>query len=80
MLIQLASAAGSLMILTAYFGLQSGFLKKSSLPYFWLNLAGAALLLAAALVIRQAGFILLEAVWVGITLFGYFRSKFSSRK
>ena len=71
---QIASTLGACLILVAYFALQTGRMNDRAYPYLSLNITGALLLLYAALVTRQAGFILLEAAWVLITLVGFARA------
>ncbi len=72
---QIASAVGACLILIGYFGLQSGRLKESSDFYLAFNFIGAMLLLIAAVITRQAGFILLEGMWMTVTAFGWFKQK-----
>lgn len=71
--VQSVSTLGAIFILLAYVGLHLGKLVETSALYLSLNLAGALLLLIAALTTFQIGFILLEGAWVGITLYGFFR-------
>ncbi len=73
MLSQIASTLGALLILIGYVGLQMGRVKEQDMPYLHLNFLGGFLLLVAALVTGQVGFIILEGSWVGITLFGYYK-------
>ena len=72
---QIASTIGAVMILVGYVFLQTGRFKETSLPYLHLNFVGGSLLFYAALLTRQAGFILLEGAWVVVTLFAYFRRR-----
>jgi uncharacterized membrane protein len=68
LLIQVASLAGALMILAAYFALQRGRWSSNAKQYLWLNIVGAALLTIVAIWDRSMGFIALEASWVIISL------------
>ena len=79
---QIASTLGALMILVAYAGQQNGWMKEKSVIYLVLNFLGGSLLLYAALVTRQIGFILLEGSWVLVTLrsFWMFKSSLSQPK
>ena len=65
---QVVQILGALMILAAYFGLQSGKLGPDRLGYQVLNFAGAAALGVIALLERQWGFVLLEVVWAVVTV------------
>ena len=73
MISQLSSILGALLVLIAYFAQQIGGLKREALSYLWLNLIGAAFLLAAALFTAQYGFIFLQAAWLLITVQGFWR-------
>lgn len=68
MLYQLVSIAGATLILVAYAGNQRGWTGPRSPGYNVMNLLGALLLLWVAIVDRRIGFILLEAVWAGVTI------------
>lgn len=65
---QLASIVGAVLILVAYAAHQAGRVGRDTALYNLVNAAGGALLLWVALVARQAGFIVLEAVWTVISL------------
>lgn len=68
MLAQGASIAGAVLILAAYAAHQAGRLGRESMAYHLLNAAGGGLLLAVAIDAVQIGFIVLEAVWIAISL------------
>lgn len=68
---QIASTVGAILILIAYFGLQLSRLKESSNLYLVFNFVGASLLFFAAVVTQQVGFILLEGMWVAVTVYGW---------
>jgi len=71
LLLQIVSAAGAFMILAAYFGLHTKRFTRQSFSYLLLNFIGSLMLLVVAVFMRQFGFILLEASWVIITLYGF---------
>ena len=73
-LTQVASLMGAVLILSAYLGLHTGYLRERSTLYLNLNLAGAVLLFFAAVAARQWGFMILEGAWIGITLYGFSRA------
>ena len=70
---QIASTLGAILILIAYFGLQLSRLKESSNLYLSCNFLGASFLFFAAVVTRQFGFILLEGMWVAVTVYGWIK-------
>ena len=72
---QIASFVGALMILIAYTGHQMGWMSSRSALYNILNAAGSAILLYIALHPFQIGFIVLEGVWVLISLYALARPK-----
>jgi len=72
-MLQLASIVGAVLILVAYAAHQAGRMSRDTALYNLVNAAGGALLLWVALVARQAGFIILEAVWTAISLAGLVR-------
>jgi hypothetical protein len=74
-MLQVISVAGALLILLPFAGSQLGRLSSDSLAYQLMNLVGAALLTAVAVVERQAGFILLEGSWTIVTIVGLWRLK-----
>ena len=67
---QIAQVAGALLILSAYAASQFGRLRADSRPYLLLNIAGSGILAVLALGGRQWGFVLLEGMWVLISLWG----------
>ena len=72
---QVISILGALLILTAYALLQAKKTKKDSHLYLSLNLLGGLGLFYAALVARQAGFMILEGSWTLVSLRGFFCQK-----
>ena len=70
MLLQVTQVLGSLLILAGFAGAQRGWLTQTSTPYLVLNLVGSAILAVLAFHERQAGFLLLEAVWAVISAHG----------
>lgn len=67
-MIQAASIAGALLILTAYAAHQAGRLGRESSLYHLLNVSGGLILAVVAIVSYQIGFIILEGVWTIISL------------
>ena len=72
-MLQVISVAGALLILLPFSGSQLGRLSTASLSYQLMNLIGAALLTAVAVIERQAGFILLEGTWSVVSIVGLSR-------
>lgn len=68
MLEQAISIVGALLILVAYAGNQFALLDRRDRAYNLMNLAGAVVLTVIALRARQWGFVLLEGVWVVLSL------------
>lgn len=58
---------GALVILGAFTANQLGELRTDSRLYLLLNLVGSAVLAILAVIEGQLGFILLEAVWAGVS-------------
>lgn len=75
MLNQLVGIFGALLVLSAYLGLQRGWLTAADRRYDILNFFGAGMLAYVAIVDRQYGFILLEGVWALAALPGMLRSR-----
>jgi hypothetical protein len=65
---QAVQLVGALLILTAYAAAQFGAMDQHSRLYLVLNLVGSAVLAWLALDQRLWGFLLLEAVWAGVSL------------
>jgi hypothetical protein len=59
---------GAVLILVAYAGAQFGRMSQHSLVYLALNAVGSAILGVLAAIYGQLGFLLLEAVWTGVSL------------
>ena len=67
-MIQVISVLGALAILIAYAANQLRWIGPSNLSYTLLNLVGAGVLTAVAILERQWGFLLLEGVWTLVSL------------
>jgi len=73
MLLQVISVFGALAILGAYAANLLGWLGPANLSYSVANLIGSGILTFIAIVDQQLGFILLEGVWVLVSLWGMIR-------
>ncbi len=60
---QVVQIFGSLLILTAFFSAQRGWMDTDAPRYLWLNLVGAVILAVLAAMEEQLGFLLLEFCW-----------------
>ena len=67
-MIQVISVLGALAVLAAYAANQFRWIGPSNLSYTLLNLIGAGVLSAVAILERQWGFLLLEGVWTLVSL------------
>ena len=67
---QLVQIVGALLILVAYAAAQVGAMDQHSRSYLMLNLVGSVILAVLALHERLWGFLLLEAVWAMVSLWG----------
>jgi hypothetical protein len=72
---QLVQIVGALLILAAFAAAQFGVLDTQSRRYLLLNLVGAAILTVLAWREEQWGFLLLEAVWTGVSAWGLLKSR-----
>jgi hypothetical protein len=61
---------GALAVLAAFTSVQLGLMQTSSYASLLLNAAGASLLAVLALLDEQWGFLLLEACWALVSLWG----------
>ena len=66
--VQAVSLLGAFLILVAYWGHQRGWMNPKNAAYNALNAVGAALLAYVALNPFQAGFLVLECIWTGLSL------------
>jgi hypothetical protein len=67
---QVVQIVGAVLILIAYGAAQFGAMDQHSRLYLVLNLAGSVILAALALHEELWGFLLLEAVWAIVSLWG----------
>jgi hypothetical protein len=69
---QLISFLGALLILIAYIGHQLHKMNSRGTMYNWLNAIGSAILGWMALHPFQLGFVVLEFVWVAVSMYGWY--------
>jgi hypothetical protein len=72
---QVASFVGALLILVAYAGHQMNWMDSRRAAYNVLNAAGSAILAYIAFRPFQVGFVVLEVMWVLLSLFALVRPK-----
>lgn len=70
---QIVQIVGALLILVAYAAAQLDVMDPHSRVYLVLNLVGSVVLAALAWHERLWGFLLLETVWAGVSLWGLVR-------
>jgi hypothetical protein len=70
---QLVQIVGALAILAAFAATQFGWLDQRSWAYLVLNAAGAAVLTLVAYEEEQWGFLMLEAVWTLVSVWGIYQ-------
>lgn len=73
LLIQASALIGALLILGAFVALQRGLTRSTGAGYLWANFVGSSLLCLVAVIDRRLGFILLETVWAGVSLWSIVR-------
>lgn len=69
---QVASFIGAILMLSAYFALQRGWMRREERRFSALNLVGASLLTFSAVIERNLGFILVEGCWALLSIQGTF--------
>jgi hypothetical protein len=67
---QVVQIIGALLILVAFAAAQLGAMDQHSRTYLVLNLVGSVVLAALAWFEQLWGFLLLESVWAGVSLWG----------
>lgn len=67
---QIVQIVGAVMILIAFGAIQRGMVSPHALSYLLLNLVGSLILTGVALNASDWGFLLLEAVWAIVSLWG----------
>jgi TspO/MBR family len=80
MIEQIVSLIAALMVLAAYWALQTKRVKEDDLLYLWLNLAGALVLSVIAFRLRQVGLIVIETVWALISVLSLIRRNHKDTK
>lgn len=70
---QVISAVGAALILVAFWALQTRRMRPEQARYQLLNLLGAGLLAAAALMTESWSFVVLNLVWAGVALWALLR-------
>jgi hypothetical protein len=76
---QAIQITGALLVLAAFGGAQLGKMSTNSRIYLVLNLLGSVILAGVALNASDWGFLLLEAVWALVSLWGLIRVLRSER-
>lgn len=61
---------GVTLLLIAFFLNLKGILKSNSLIYLWMNAIGAGISCYASFLIDYLPFVILEATWTGVALYG----------
>lgn len=67
-LIQASALIGAVLILGAFTALQLRYTTSTAPAYLWANFVGSSLLAVVAVIDQRLGFILLEVVWAGVSL------------
>ena len=74
-LASIGSLVGGALILAAFIALQLGRVDAEDRRYQVLNLSGAIVLVAAALLAQLWGFVVLNVVWAGASAWGLVRGR-----
>ena len=72
---QVASFVGALLILIAYAGHQTGWMRSASATYNILNAVGSGILGYIAFKPFQLGFVVLESAWVLISIWALWKHR-----
>ena len=68
MFLQAIAVVGAVLVLGAYFAYQRGWMGREHRLYSAMNVVGAGMLTAVALVDRRWGFVLVEGAWTLMSL------------
>ncbi len=74
-LASIGSLVGGALILTAFIALQLGRVDAEDRRYLALNVGGAIVLVASALLAQLWGFVVLNVVWAGASAWGLVRGR-----
>ncbi len=66
---------GMICVVYAYLAIEKGWVNRSDVRYYWINLSGAILLTLSLLVHFNLGSIFIELFWISISISGLIRIK-----
>ena len=72
-MLQFVSLVGAFLILAPFAAVQWKWLRPEQASYLLMNFAGSTTLGVVAVIENQWGFILLEIVWAGVSLWGLWK-------
>ncbi|MCE3001793.1 MAG: hypothetical protein LW860_03685 [Xanthomonadaceae bacterium] len=71
----LVGMAGVVLVLLAYFLLQSGRMPATAPAYSWLNIAGSAAILVSLTHAFNLSSFVIQVAWIAISLWGLWRAR-----
>ncbi len=71
---------GMICVVYAYLAIEKGWVNRSDVRYYWINLSGAILLTLSLLVHFNLGSFLIELFWISISISGMIRIKKDAKK